>query len=164
MVRKTTKPTSGTRSPKKQSAGNPESKPVAGGEVHQIAGGQHPALTTNQGVALSDNQNSLKANPARPGASRDFILRRRSRILITSAFPNASFTREPPVYMDISSCPLRSRNTQPPEYSPRLAKYAGLYTIVDRCRRCGFGGHASGRTRVCSEVLYERRKLGSGGE
>ena len=75
MVRKTTKPTSGTRSPKKQSAGNPESKPVAGGEVHQIAGGQHPALTTNQGVALSDNQNSLKANPRGPVLLEDFILR-----------------------------------------------------------------------------------------
>jgi catalase len=75
MVRKTTKPTSGTRSPKKQSAGNPETKPVAGGEVHQIAGGQHPALTTNQGVALSDNQNSLKANPRGPVLLEDFILR-----------------------------------------------------------------------------------------
>ncbi len=75
MVRKTTKPTSGTRSPKNQSAGNPETKPVAGGEVHQIAGGQHPALTTNQGVALSDNQNSLKANPRGPVLLEDFILR-----------------------------------------------------------------------------------------
>jgi catalase len=75
MVRKTTKPTSGTRSPKKQSAGNPETKPVAGGEVHQIAGGQHPALTTNQGVAVSDNQNSLKANPRGPVLLEDFILR-----------------------------------------------------------------------------------------
>jgi len=75
MVRKTTKSTSGTRSPKKQSAGNPETKPVAGGEVHQIAGGQHPALTTNQGVALSDNQNSLKANPRGPVLLEDFILR-----------------------------------------------------------------------------------------
>jgi catalase len=75
MVRKTTKPTSGTRRPKKQSAGNPETKPVAGGEVHQIAGGQHPALTTNQGVALSDNQNSLKANPRGPVLLEDFILR-----------------------------------------------------------------------------------------
>lgn len=75
MVRKTTKSISGTRSPKKQSAGNPETKPVAGGEVHQIAGGQHPALTTNQGVALSDNQNSLKANPRGPVLLEDFILR-----------------------------------------------------------------------------------------
>ena len=75
MVRKTTKNISGTRSPKKQSAGNPETKPVAGGEVHQIAGGQHPALTTNQGVALSDNQNSLKANPRGPVLLEDFILR-----------------------------------------------------------------------------------------
>jgi catalase len=75
MVRKTTKPTSGTRSPKKQSPGNPEAQPAAGGELHQIAGGQHPALTTNQGVGLSDNQNSLKANPRGPVLLEDFILR-----------------------------------------------------------------------------------------
>jgi len=75
MVRKTTKPTSGTRSPKKQSASNAETKPVAGGEVHQIAGGQHPPLTTDQGVALSDNQNSLKASPRGPVLLEDFILR-----------------------------------------------------------------------------------------
>ena len=74
MVRKTTKSISGTRSPKKQSAGNPETKPVAGGEVHQIAGGQHPALTTNQGVALSDNQNSLKANPRGPVLLEDLAV------------------------------------------------------------------------------------------
>ena len=75
MVRKTTKNISGTRSPKKQPAGNSEAKPVAGGEVHQVAGGQHPALTTNQGVALSDNQNSLKASPRGPVLLEDFILR-----------------------------------------------------------------------------------------
>jgi catalase len=75
LVKRNPKVSSGTRSPKKQSAGNPETKPVAGGEVHQIAGGQHPALTTNQGVALSDNQNSLKANPRGPALLEDFILR-----------------------------------------------------------------------------------------
>ena len=75
MVRKTTKNISGTRSPKKQPAGNSEAKPFVGGEVHQVAGGQHPALTTNQGVALSDNQNSLKANPRGPVLLEDFILR-----------------------------------------------------------------------------------------
>jgi catalase len=75
LVRKKTKLTSGTRSPKKQRAGNPEAQPAAGGELHQIAGGEHPALTTNQGVALSDNQNSLKANPRGPVLLEDFILR-----------------------------------------------------------------------------------------
>jgi len=75
MVKK--KPTipTGTRSPKKQSAGNSEAKPSPGGELHQFAGGQHPALTTNQGVPLSDNQNSLKANPRGPVLLEDFILR-----------------------------------------------------------------------------------------
>ena len=63
MVKKNPKVNSGTRSPKKQSAGNPEAQPATGGELHSIAGGQHQVLTTNQGVALSDNQNSLKANP-----------------------------------------------------------------------------------------------------
>jgi len=75
LVGKKTKLTSGTRSPKKQLAGNPEAQPAAGGELHQVAGGQHPALTTNQGVALSDNQNSLKANPRGPVLLEDFILR-----------------------------------------------------------------------------------------
>lgn len=75
MVRKKTILTSGTRSPKKQSAGNSEAQAGAGGELHQIAGGQHPELTTNQGVTLSDNQNSLKANPRGPILLEDFILR-----------------------------------------------------------------------------------------
>jgi len=75
MAKKKPRVNSGTRSPKKQSAGNPAAQPVAGGEPHQIAGGQHPALTTNQGVALSDNQNSLKASPRGPVLLEDFILR-----------------------------------------------------------------------------------------
>jgi catalase len=75
MGRKTTKPNSRNRSPKRQFASNLDTKPGASGEVHQIAGGQHPALTTNQGVALSDNQNSLKANPRGPALLEDFILR-----------------------------------------------------------------------------------------
>ena len=75
MVKKNSKVNSVTRSPKKQSAGNPEAQPAAGGELHQIAGGLHPMLTTNHGVALSDNQNSLKANPRGPVLLEDFILR-----------------------------------------------------------------------------------------
>jgi catalase len=75
LVKKNPKVNSVTRSPKKQSAGNPEAQPAAGGELHQIAGGLHPVLTTNQGVALSDNQNSLKANPRGPVLLEDFILR-----------------------------------------------------------------------------------------
>src|SRR5450432_877370 len=75
MVKKKPRANPGTRSPKKQSAGNPAAQPAAGGELHQIAGGQHPALTTNQGVALSDNQNTLKANPRGPVLLEDFILR-----------------------------------------------------------------------------------------
>ena len=75
MVKKQLKVNSVTRSSKKQSAGNPEAQPAAGGELHQIAGGLHPMLTTNQGVALSDNQNSLKANPRGPVLLEDFILR-----------------------------------------------------------------------------------------
>jgi catalase len=75
LVKKNSKVNSVTRSPKKQSAGNPEAQPAAGGELHQIAGGLHPMLTTNHGVALSDNQNSLKANPRGPVLLEDFILR-----------------------------------------------------------------------------------------
>jgi catalase len=75
LVKKNLKVNSVTRSSKKQSAGNPEAQPAAGGELHQIAGGLHPMLTTNQGVALSDNQNSLKANPRGPVLLEDFILR-----------------------------------------------------------------------------------------
>src|SRR5580698_6918527 len=75
LVKKNPRFDSGTPSPKKRSAGNPEAQRSAGGELHQIAGGQHPALTTNQGVALSDNQNSLKANPHGPVLLEDFILR-----------------------------------------------------------------------------------------
>jgi catalase len=75
MIRKTTTITSGTRSPKKRSAGNSPAEPAAGGELHQFAGGQHPTLTTNQGVPLSDNQNSLKTNPRGPVLLEDFILR-----------------------------------------------------------------------------------------
>jgi len=75
LVKKNSKVNSGTRGPRKQSAGNPEAEPAAGGELHQIAGGQHPALTTNQGVTLSDNQNSLKAHPRGPVLLEDFILR-----------------------------------------------------------------------------------------
>ena len=85
MVRKKTAITSGTRSPKKQSAGISEAQAAAGGELHQVAGGEHAELTTNQGVALSDNQNSLKANPRGPvtetwyhrmGCRRFFTVRR----------------------------------------------------------------------------------------
>jgi catalase len=75
LVRKKTKLTTGTRSPKRQLAGDSEAHAAAGGELHQIAGGQHLALTTNQGVELSDNQNSLKANPRGPVLLEDFILR-----------------------------------------------------------------------------------------
>src|SRR5271156_3747826 len=100
---------------KKESDRVGEARHARGGELHQTAGGQHPALTTNQGVALSDNQNSLKANPRGLCFSKTLSCARRSRILITSA----SFTHELQVCMDISSSPLRSRNTVPPEYSPR---------------------------------------------
>ncbi len=103
MVLKKKEISSEIRSPKKQSAGNTEVRPAAGGELHQIARGQHPALTTNQGVALSDNQNSLKANPRGPVVLEDFIQRRRSHISITSAFQSASFMRAPRAYTDISS-------------------------------------------------------------
>ena len=78
---------------KKGLASKVDSQLAASGELHQFAGQEHPALTTNQGVALSDNQNSLKANLHGPTLLEDFILREKLRILITSVFPSASFTR-----------------------------------------------------------------------
>ena len=74
-----------------------------GGELHQQPTAGAALLTTNQDVVIADNQNSLKAAPRGPTLLEDSIIRKRSPILTTSAFPSELSIRADPAPTDSSS-------------------------------------------------------------
>jgi hypothetical protein len=73
-----------------------------GGETHQQAA-TDVLLTTNQGLPISDNQNSLKGGGRGPTLLEILFCVKKSRILTTNVFRNASCTREVRARTDIFS-------------------------------------------------------------
>lgn len=67
-------------------------------------------LTTAQGLKINDDNNTLKAGERGPSLLEDFILREKSRILITREFQKELFMLEVLRRMVILNCTILWKN------------------------------------------------------
>ena len=120
------------------------------------------ALTTNQGVAISDNQNSLKAGLRGPTLLEDFILREKITHFDHERIPErVVHARGSAAHGYFESYEALTDLTMAAPFSGSRQTHAGIRALLNRRRRTRFNRSRARRARICRQVLYRSRQLGS---